>query len=131
MDSLPPQGHALAKGARDDCNGGGGPALATSARGGSGNGGGGNGNDDNGGGDNHNDGIDDNDDGGDDKDDDGSDVNHNGGNGGNSGGGCNTALAVGIDRQVNNQLKAAIDTGRGRPRGGGRGHGQRRHGSSL
>jgi hypothetical protein len=52
-------------------------------------------------------------------------------NGGDGGGGCNTATAVGIDRQVNNQLKAAIDTGRGRPRGGGRGHGQRRHGSSL
>jgi hypothetical protein len=64
--------------------------------------------------DNDNNGIDDSDDGGDDKDDDVSDDDHNGGNGG---GGCNTATAVGIDRQVNNQLKAAIDTGRGRPRG--------------
>jgi hypothetical protein len=96
--------------------------------GGSGDGGGDNGNDDNGGGDKDNEGIDDNDDGGDDKDDEVSDDDHNGGNGGDGGGGCNTATAVGIDRQVNNQLKAAIDTGRGRPRGGGRGHGQRRHG---
>ena len=97
----------------------------------SGDGGGDNDNNDNGGGDNDNDGIDDNDNGGDDKDDDVSDDDHNGGNGGDGGGGCNTATAVGIDRQVNNQLKAAIDTGHGRPRGGGRSHGQRRHGSSL
>jgi hypothetical protein len=89
--------------------------------GGSGDGGGNNGNDDNGG-------IDDNNDGGNDKDDDISNDDHNGGNGGDSSGGCNTATAVGIHRQVNNQLKAAIDTGRGRPRGGGRGHCQRRHG---
>jgi hypothetical protein len=80
--------------------------------GGSGDGGGDNGNDDN----------------GDDKDDEVSNDDHNSGNGGDGGGGCNTATAVGIDRQVNNQLKAAIDTGRGRPRGGGRGHSQRRHG---
>jgi hypothetical protein len=99
----------------------------------SGDGGGDNGDNNNGGSDddNDNDGIDNNDDGGDDKDDDISDDDHNGGNGGDGGGGCNTATAVGIDRQVNNQLKAAIDTGRGRPRRGGRGHGQQRHGSSL
>ena len=99
----------------------------------SGDGGGDNGDDNNGGSDddNDNDGIDNNDDGGDDKDDNISDDDHNGGNGGDGGGGCNTATAVGIDRQVNNQLKAAIDTGRGRPRRGGRGHGQQRHGSSL
>jgi hypothetical protein len=100
-------------------------------RGDSGDGGGDNDNNDNGGGDNDNDGIDDNDNGGNDKDDDVSDDDHNGGNSGDGGGGCNTATAVGIDRQVNNQLKEAIDTGRGRPRGGGRGHGQWRHGSSL
>ena len=141
-------GPALATGARDDSNGddngGGGPAWRRQAPrqqrkrlvqgeggrgesncggGSSGDGGGDNGDDDNGGGDNDNDGGDDNDDGGDDD--------HNGGNGGKGGGGCNTATAVGIDRQVKNQLKAAIDTGRGRPRGGGRGHGQRRHGSFL
>jgi hypothetical protein len=81
--------------------------------GGSGDGGGDNGDGDNG----------DDDNGGDVSDDD-----HNGGNGSDGGGGCNTAMAVGIDRQVNNQLKAAIDTGRRRPRGGGKGHGQQRHG---
>ena len=104
--------------------------------GGSGDGGGDKGDDNNGSGENENDGIDDNDDGGNDKDNDVSDDNHNGGDGGDGGDGsdgCNTATAVGIDRQVNNQLKpkAAIVTGRGRPSGGGRGHGQRRHGSSL
>ena len=97
--------------------------------GGSGDGGGNNGDDNNGGGGNDNDSIDDNDNGGDDKDNDVSDNDHNGGGGG--GGGCNTATAVVIDRQVNNQLKAAIDTRHGRPRGGGRVQGQRHHGSSL
>ena len=106
--------------------GGGGRGMGNcGGGGGNGDGGGDTGDDENGGGDNDNDGIDDNDDGGDDKDDDVSDDDHNGGDGG---GDCDTATAVvGIDRQVNNQLKAAIDTGRGRPRGGGRGYGQRRH----
>jgi hypothetical protein len=99
--------------------------------GGSGDGGGDNGDDDNGGDNNDNDGIDNKDNGGDDKDDDVSNDDHNGGNDGDDSGDCNTVTAVGIDRQVNNQLKAVIDTGRGRPRGGGRGHGQLRHGSSL
>jgi hypothetical protein len=100
-------GYVQGEGGRGEGNCGGG---------GSGDGGGDNGDDDNGGGDNDNSGIDDNDDGGDNKDEDVSD-DHNGGNGGDGGGGCNTVKAVGIDRQVNNQLKVAIDTGRGRPRG--------------
>ena len=107
----------------------GGRGKGTCGGGGSGDGGGDNGDDENGGGDNDNDGIDDDDDGGDDKDDDISNDDHNGGNsgnGGNGGGSCNTATVVGIYRQVNNKLKAAIDTRRGRTRGGGRGHGQRR-----
>jgi hypothetical protein len=95
--------------------GGGGRGEGNCGGGGSGDGGGDNSDDENGGGDNDNDGIDDNDDGGDDKDNDVSDDNHNGGNGGDGGVGCNTATAVGIDRQVNNQLKAAIDTGRDGP----------------
>jgi hypothetical protein len=99
--------------------------------GGSGGGGGDNGDDDNGGGNIDNDGIDDNNDGGDDKEDDVSNNDHNGGNSGDGGGSCNTAMVVDIDRQVNNQLNVANDTGCGRPRGGGRGHGQRHHGSSL
>ena len=74
--------------------------------GGSGDGGGDNGDNDNDGGDNDNNGIDGNDDGGNDKDDDVSDDDHNGGNGGDGGGGCNTAMVLGIDRQVNNQLKS-------------------------
>ena len=94
--------------------------------GGGGGGDGDNGDDDNGGGDNDNDGSDNNEDGGNDKDNDVSNDNHNGGNSGNGFGGCNTAMAMGMDRQVNNQLKAAIDTGRGQPRGGGRGHDRRR-----
>ena len=32
-DSIPPQGHALATGAYNDCNGRGGPTLVTGARG--------------------------------------------------------------------------------------------------
>jgi hypothetical protein len=115
-------GYVQGEGGRGEGNCGGG---------GSSDGGGDNGDDDNGGGDNDNEGINDDGDGGGDKDDDVSVDDHNGGNGGDGGGGCNTATAVGIDRQVNNQLKAAIDTGRGRPSGGGRGHGQRRHGSSF
>jgi hypothetical protein len=46
-------------------------------------------------------------------------------NGGNVGGGCDTAMAAGIDAD-NNQLKVAMNNGRGRPRGGGRGHDRRR-----
>jgi hypothetical protein len=93
-------GYVQGEGGRGEGNGGGG---------GSGDGGGDNGDNDNGGGDNDNNGIDDNDDGSEDKDDDVSDGHHNGGNGGgDGGGGCNTTTAVGIDRQVNNQLKAAI-----------------------
>ena len=106
--------------------GGGGRGEGKCGGGGSSDGGGDNGDDDKGGGDNDNDSSDDNDDGGDDKDDDISNDDHNGGNGGNSGGGCNTSTVVGIDRQVNNQLKVAMDNRRGRTRGGGRGHGQRR-----
>ena len=104
--------------------GGGGRGEGNCGGGGSssGDGGGNNGDKDNGGSDNENDISDDNDDGCDDKDDDISDEDNNGGDGG---GGCNTATAVGKDRQVNNQLKAAINTGRRGTRGGGRGHGQR------
>jgi hypothetical protein len=85
-------------------------------------GGGDNGNNDNGGGDNDKDGSDDNDNGGSDNnnDDDRSDDNDNGGNRGNGVGGCDTATAVGIDKKDNNQLKAAMEKGRRRPRGGGR-----------
>ncbi len=101
-------GYVQGEGGRGEGNCGGG---------GSSDSGGDNGDDDNGGSDDDddNDGIDDNDDGGDDKDDDISNDDHNGGNGGDGGGGCDTATAVGIDRQVNNQLKAAIDTGSGGP----------------
>jgi len=88
--------------------------------GGSGNNGGINGDDDNGGGNNNNDGSDDNDNSGSDNDNDGSDGNNNGGNRGDGGGDCDTATAVGIDKEDSNQLKVAMDNGRGRPRGGGR-----------
>jgi len=89
--------------------------------GGSGDGGGDNGDDDNGGGgDKDNDSSDDNNNGGSDNDNDGSDDNNNGGNRGDGGGGCDTATAVGIDKEDNNQLKVAIDNGRRRPRGSGR-----------
>ena len=74
-----------------------------------------------GGRDNDNDGSDDSDDsddndnGGSDNDNDGSDNNDNGGNRGDGGGGCDTATAVGIDKEDNNQLKVAMDNGRGGP----------------
>ena len=50
----------------------------------------------------------------------GSDDNNNGGNRGNSRGGCDTIMAVSIDKEDNNQLKVSMDNGCGCPRGGGR-----------
>ena len=95
--------------------------------GGSGDGGGDKGDNDNdkGGGDNDDDGSDKDDNGGCDNNDDSSDGDDNGGNGGDCGGGCDTTKAAGIDTD-NNQLKAAMDNGRGWPKGGGRVHDRRR-----
>ena len=80
--------------------------------------------DDKGGGDNDDDGSDEDHNGGCDNDDNSSDGDDNGGNGGDGGYG-DTATSVSIDTD-NNQLKAAMDNGRGRPRGGGRVHDRRR-----
>jgi hypothetical protein len=118
----------------NDGNGGVGPLLATDARrdnnengdvhgegncgsGGSGDGGGDNDDDDDdeGGGDNNNNSSDNDNNGGGDNNEDNSDGDDNGGNGGDGSGGCNTATAEGTDT-YNNQLKAAIDNRRGRPR---------------
>ena len=118
----------------NDGNGGVGPLLATDARrdnnengdvhgegncggGGSGDGGGDNDDDDDdeGGGDNNDNSSDNDNNGGGDNNEDNSDGDDNGGNGGDGSGGCNTATAEGTDT-YNNQLKAAIDNKRGRPR---------------
>jgi hypothetical protein len=132
MDSIPPLGHALAMGARDNCcNGLGGPTLATGVHDdgkvgggpaltkqrkrrclGKGNCGGGDSSDgDSVNGDDNDDGngssgSDNNDEGGDDKDNNISDDDHNGGNGGDGGGGCNTATAVGIDTTSQQSTKS-------------------------
>jgi len=129
-------GPALVTGTLDDGNGdgigGGGPAQATDARhdnnrngdvhgegncGGAGSGDGGGDNSDNDD-DDKEDGSNDDDgsNGGDGNNDDSSDGDNNGSNGGDSGGGCDTVMAAGIDTD-NNQLKAAMDNGHGRPRG--------------
>jgi len=88
-----------------------------------------NGNDDkdDGRGDNNDDGSNDDDNGGGDNDDVGSNNNNNGGgdNNDDGGGGWDTLTAAGIDTD-NNQLKAEMDNGCGRPRGGGKVHDQRR-----
>ena len=83
-----------------------------------GNGGDDNGNDDDneGSGNNNDDGSDGDDNGGGENIDDSSTGDNNGGNGGDGGGGCETVTAAGIDTD-NNQLKAAMDNGRGQPIG--------------
>ena len=112
-----------------DSIGGGGPVQATDARRdnnrngdvhGEGNcGGGGDNSDDDDDDDNDEEDGSNNDDGsngGNDNNDDSSDGDNNGSNGGDSSGSCDTVMAAGIDTD-NNQLKAAMDNGHGRPRG--------------